>query len=213
MEKNTILSLSGGLDSSSLLFEYREQIKLAVSFKYPSNHNERELKAAAFVAQKAGVPHKIIDVSSVFEGFKSALLSGADAVPNIEYGQEAISKLVVPFRNGIFLSILAGLAESEGCEYIALANHENDSTTYPDCRPEFSKAIGQAIELGTSNNAKFFCPYVYCKKAEVAKRGIKAGLNPDWTYSCYKGLEQPCNECPTCIERNEAIKIARGEIK
>ena len=210
--KNTILSLSGGLDSSSLLFEYKDYIKLAVSFKYPSNHNSKELECAKLVSEKAKVPHRIIDVTSIFEGFKSALLSGAEAVPNIEYGQEAISKLVVPFRNGIFLSILAGLAESEGCEYIALASHSNDSVTYPDCRPEFSEAFGKAIELGTSNGVKFFCPYKDITKAEVAYRGIRAGLDSLWTYSCYKGGDKPCGECPTCKERKEAVSYAYRQI-
>ena len=211
--KNTILSLSGGLDSSSLLFDYKDSIKYAVSFKYPSNHNSKELECAKLVCEKAGIPHRIIDVTEVFKGFKSALLSGADAVPNAEYSQESISQLVVPFRNGIFLSILAGLAESENCEYIALASHANDSTTYPDCRPEFSIAFDKVIELGTSNGVRFFCPYKDMSKKYVAYNGIKAGLNPDWTYSCYKGGNKPCGVCPTCKERQEAIEWAYEQIK
>lgn len=211
--KNIILSLSGGLDSSSLLFEYKKRIKYAVSFKYPSNHNSKELECAKLVCEKARIPHKIIDITGVFEGFKSALLSGAEAVPNSEYGQEAISKLVVPFRNGIFLSILAGLAESEGCKYIALASHANDSITYPDCRPKFSKAFDKAVKLGTSNKVKFFRPYNEMSKAEVAYRGIKSGLEPLWTYSCYKGGDKPCRECPTCKERQEALSLAYRQLE
>ena len=206
--KDIILSLSGGLDSSSLLFEYKKIIGLAVSFKYPSNHNETELKYAKLVAEKAGIPHKIIDVTSVFKDFNSALLSGSDAVPNAEYNAETIAQLVVPFRNGIFLSVLAGLAESLKFKYIALANHSGDHSVYLDCRPEFTDAMNQAIMLGTSNNVRFFSPYVDISKAQIAERGIKAGLNPDWTYSCYKGFEKPCGVCPTCVERNEAIKKA-----
>jgi 7-cyano-7-deazaguanine synthase len=211
--KDTILSLSGGLDSSSLLFEYKDRIKLCVSFKYPSNHNAMELKAARRVAKKAGIPHKIIDVTKVFKNFKSALLSGADAVPNAEYSAETIAQLVVPFRNGIFLSILAGLAESTDCEYIALANHSGDHAVYSDCRPEFTDAMNSAITAGTSNNVKFFSPYVNISKAEIAARGMKAGLNPDWTYSCYKGGAKPCNQCPTCVERNDAIIKALNSLK
>lgn len=207
--KDTILSLSGGLDSSSLLFEYKERIGLAVSFKYPSNHNTMELKAAKLVAKKAGIPHKIIDVTKVFKDFKSALLSGSDKVPNAEYNKESISQLVVPFRNGIFLSILAGLADSLGYKYIALANHSGDHTIYSDCRPEFTDAMKTAICLGTDSNVQFFSPYVHCSKAIIAKRGIDAGLNSDWTYSCYKGGKKPCGVCPTCKERQEALDLAR----
>lgn len=208
--KDTILSLSGGLDSSSLLFEYKDRIGLAVSFKYPSNHNAQELKAARKVAKKAGIPHKIIDVTKIFKDFKSALLAGADAVPNAEYNAESISQLVVPFRNGIFLSVLAGLADSLGYKYIALANHSGDHTVYSDCRPEFTNAMNKAIELGTDSNVQFFSPYVNCSKATIAKRGIDAGLNPDWTYSCYKGGKEPCGVCPTCKERQEALDLARS---
>lgn len=207
--KDTIVALSGGLDSSSLLFEYKERIGLAVSFKYPSNHNAMELKAAKKVAKKVGVPHIVVDVTKVFSDFKSALLSGAEAVPNAEYDKDSISQLVVPFRNGIFLSILAGLAESKGYAMIALANHSGDHFIYSDCRPEFTEAMDNAIQKGTSNGVRFFSPYVYCSKAEIAKRGIDAGLNPDWTYSCYKGGKEPCGVCPTCRERQEALNFAK----
>lgn len=203
-----ILSLSGGLDSSSLLFEYKDNIELAVSFRYGSNHNELELAAAAKVAKEAGVPHRIIDVREVFHGFNSALLSGKDAVPNADYDKESISKLVVPFRNGIFLSILAGIADSLGTDKIALANHAGDHSVYPDCTPEFSNSMADAIKFGTIHNIEFFCPYVNVGKKDIALRGIKHGLNPDWTYSCYKGEKVPCHQCPTCRERDDALAYA-----
>ena len=133
-------------------------------------------------------------------------MSGSDKVPQDCYNTETIKNLVVPFRNGIFLSILAAIAESEKLEYIALASHAGDHTIYPDCTEAFSDAMNEAIRLGTTNNVKFFRPYINLTKREVAIRGIKAGLNPDWTYSCYKGGKIPCGKCPTCIERNEALK-------
>lgn len=204
--KDIILSLSGGLDSSSLLFEYKDRIKLAVSFAYGSNHEEQELASAKLVAKKANVAHKIINICNVFQRINSALLSGSDKVPQDCYNTETIKNLVVPFRNGIFLSILAAIAESEKLEYIALASHAGDHAIYPDCTEAFSDAMNEAIRLGTTNNVKFFRPYINLTKREVAIRGIKAGLNPDWTYSCYKGGKIPCGKCPTCIERNEALK-------
>lgn len=205
--KNTILSLSGGLDSSSLLFEFKDQIKLAVSFAYGSNHEEQELKAAKLVAQKAGIEHCIINLKNIFADFNQcALLAGADKVPQDCYNNATIKNLVVPFRNGIFLSILAAIAEAQNLQYIALASHAGDHAIYPDCRVEFSNAMNDAIKLGTTNNVEFFRPYINLSKREIAIRGIKAGLNPDWTYSCYKGTEIPCGKCPTCIERAAALK-------
>lgn len=207
--KDIILSLSGGLDSASFLYCYKERIKLAVSFKYPSNHNKIELKYAKRLCKKTGIPHKIINVTQIFKDFKSSLLSGADKVPNAEYNKESISSLVVPFRNGIFLSILAGLAESYNVKYIGLASHSNDSTTYPDCTKEFSDAFNTATQLGTLNKVEFFAPFVNKNKGDVAYFGITEGLNPDDTYSCYKGFSQPCGECPTCKERKDALIYAK----
>lgn len=204
--KDTILSLSGGLDSSSLLFEYKDRIALCVSFKYGSNHEKLEIAAAKKVAKKAGVPHTIIDLTKTFKNFKSALLSGKDSVPDSGYNQESINTLVVPFRNGIFLSILAGIADSRGLKYVALANHANDTTTYLDCRPEFIDSLFNSIKLGTTNNVEVFAPYTNITKTEIAKRGVNAGLNPSWTYSCYKGIKGGCGVCPTCIERQEALR-------
>ena len=204
--KDTILSLSGGLDSGSLLFEYKDRIKLAVSFVYGSNHNQRELEAAKFLAKKAGVEHIVVDLTETFKHIHSALLSGADAVPDADNDVATLMKCVVPFRNGIFLSILAGIADSNGCTQIALASHADDHTVFPDCTPEFSDAMAEAITLGTEHHIKFFKPYNLLTKHDVAKRGIEHGLNPDWTYSCYRGTEKPCGTCPTCVGRAEALK-------
>lgn len=211
--KDIILSLSGGLDSSALLFEFRDRIKLAVSFKYGSNHQDKELAAAKKVIEEvnklgANIEHRIIDLTNTFKTFKSALLSGADAVPGAKDDDNSIADLIVPFRNGIFLSILAGIADSIGVDKIALAAHSGDHYTYHDCRPEFSDAMERAIQLGTSRNVEFFRPYVNSTKTDIVVRGVNAGLNPDWTYSCYKGGDKPCGECPTCVERNKALQEA-----
>lgn len=205
--KDMILSLSGGLDSSSLLFEYKDDITMAVSFTYGSNHNKMENAAAKLVAEKAGVPWHLVDLTEAFKGIKSALLSGADAIPDADYNPESIAQTVVPFRNGIFLSVLAGLADSVGAKRIALASHFDDGgSVYLDCRRDFSEALEQAIKLGTENKVEFFYPYIDLTKREVAKRGIAAGLNPDWTYSCYRGGEKPCGVCATCRARARALE-------
>ena len=206
--KNMILSLSGGLDSSSLLFEFRDRIKLVVSFKYGSNHQDKELAAAKKVVKEvnklgANIEHRIIDLTNTFKTFKSALLSGADAVP--EANSTEVSNVIVPFRNGIFLSILAGIAESEGCRFIAIANHSGDSNVFPDCRYDFIDAMFKAIGSGTEAKVQVFAPYTNITKTNLTIRGMSNGLNPDWTYSCYKGDDKPCNVCPTCVDRNKGV--------
>lgn len=204
--KDMILSLSGGLDSAALMYEYKDRIALAVSFNYGSNHAPKELKCATDLAKRLNIPHKIIDLREAFKEFNSALLSGADAVPDFSSGMADLMKCNVPFRNGIMLSILAGLADSKNLKYIALASHHDDHSVFPDCRPEFSDAMCRAITLGTQNEIEFFRPYINITKRELAIRGIKAGLNPDNTYSCYKGGDVPCGVCPTCKGRIEALE-------
>ena len=214
--KDMILSLSGGLDSSSLLFEFRDRIKLAVSFKYGSNHQDKELAAAKKVVKEVNklgvnIEHRIIDLTNTFKTFKSALLSGTDAVP--EANSTEVSNVIVPFRNGIFLSILAGIAESEGCVFIAIANHSGDSNVFPDCRYDFIDAMFKAIGSGTEDKVQVFAPYTNITKTDLTIRGISNGLNPDWAYSCYKGGNKPCNVCPTCVDRNKAVQEATAVLK
>ena len=214
--KDMILSLSGGLDSSSLLFEFRDRIKLAVSFKYGSNHQGKELAAAKKVVKEvnklgANIEQRIIDLTNTFKTFKSALLSGADAVP--EANSTEVSNIIVPFRNGIFLSILAGIAESEGCRFIAIANHSGDSNVFPDCRYDFIDAMFKAIGSGTEDKVQVFAPYTNITKTDLTIRGISTGLNADWVYSCYKGGNKPCNVCPTCVDRNKAVQEATAVLK
>lgn len=175
--KDIILSLSGGLDSSSLLFEFKERIALAVSFKYPSNHNSIEIKHAKIVAKKAKVPHKVIDLTKAFKDFKSALLSGANAVPNAEYNKDSITALVVPFRNGIFLSVLAGLAESMNLKYIALASHSGDHCFTKDTKFFTPEGIKELRKLKINDSIYSFNKDTKKIENDKITNIIKAGTN------------------------------------
>jgi 7-cyano-7-deazaguanine synthase len=113
---------------------------------------------------------------------------------------------VVPFRNGIMLSIAAGLAESYELDAIMLANHSGDHAIYPDCRPEFIEGMAAAVEAGTYNGVKVVSPYCNMTKREIALRGRELGVDYSLTYSCYKGGEKHCGKCGTCVERKEALE-------
>ena len=205
---NSLLVLSGGLDSTTMLYEYREQIALAVSFDYGSNHNAKELSFAKLHCERLGIPHLIIALPFIKEHFQSSLLSGADAIPEGNYDDENMKSTVVPFRNGIMLAIAAGLAENNSLQYVMLANHSGDHTIYPDCRPEFVQAMNNAIHAGTWNNVKLLTPYTHLTKAEIAAHGKTLGIDYSETWSCYKGGEHHCGVCGTCRERIEALQEA-----
>ena len=206
--KDSLLVYSGGLDSTTMLYEYQDRIALAISFHYGSNHNDKELAFAKLHCERLGIEHIIIPLSFIKEHFNSSLLQGSEAIPEGNYDEENMKSTVVPFRNGIMLAIAAGMAENRGLQYIMLANHSGDHAIYPDCRPEFVNAMDQAVCAGTWNNVKLLTPYTNISKAEIVRHGLKLGINYDETWSCYKGGDKPCGVCGTCREREEALKEA-----
>lgn len=206
--KQSLMILSGGMDSVTMLYDFQWAIGLAVTFTYGANSNPREIKWARYHCQQLGIELIEIDLSFIGRLFNSSLLQGADAIPEGTYNDENIRSTVVPFRNGIMLSVAAGLAESRGMKRIMLANHSGDHTIYPDCRPEFIQAMGQAIGEGTYMPVEVFAPYTNLTKTEIAERGRSLGIDYATTYSCYKGGEVHCGKCATCRERRNAIRAA-----
>lgn len=209
MEKDALLVLSGGMDSTTMLYDYAGQIAAAVTFNYGANHNRREAACARENCRRLGIEWIEIDLEFMGRYFKSSLLSGADAIPEGDYRDETMRSTVVPFRNGVMLSIAAGLAESRGLKAVMIANHGGDHAIYPDCRQEFIDAMGAAISAGTYEHLELRAPYTNLTKSDIARRGKALGVDYSLTYSCYKGGERHCGKCGTCVERREAM-IAAG---
>lgn len=205
MTKDSLIVLSGGMDSVSLLYVRRETIALAVTFDYGSNHAEREIAMARENCRRLDIEHLVIPLDFMAKYFKSALLEGADAIPDADYATENMTATVVPFRNGIMLSIAAGIAESRGLKRVLIANHSGDHAIYPDCRPEFISAMSEATRRGTYPGIVVDAPFTNLTKAEIARQGSAAGADFSLTYSCYKGGEHHCGKCATCRERRQAF--------
>ncbi len=208
MEKDSVIVLSGGMDSVSLLHDYKDRIALAVTFDYGSNHNAREIACARENCRRLGVEHLVIPLEFMGRYFNSSLLSGGDAIPEGHYTSENMKSTVVPFRNGIMLAVACGLAESRGLKKVMLANHSGDHAIYPDCRQGFVDAMSEAMRQGTYDSIGIFAPYTSLTKDEIAARGAAAGVDFSLTYSCYKGGERHCGRCGTCVERREAFELA-----
>ena len=205
---DSIIVLSGGLDSTTMLYEYKDDIALALSFDYGSNHNARELAFARLHCERLGIPHIIIPLDFIHQYFRSSLLEGADAIPDGNYDDNNMRSTVVPFRNGIMLAIAAGMAETRGLSRIMMANHAGDHAIYPDCRQSFVDAMNQAIMAGTYEGITLFTPYTNLTKADIARHGKALGIDYSETWSCYKGGEKHCGKCGTCTERREALREA-----
>lgn len=208
MKKDSVIIVSGGMDSVTLLYEHKDEIALGISFDYGSNHNAKEIPLARMHCERLGIEHITIPLEFMGRYFKSSLLEGADAIPEGHYEDENMKSTVVPFRNGIMLAIAAGIAESNGLRHVMMANHGGDHAIYPDCRPEFVSAFGAAVSAGTYEGITVEAPYTDITKADIARRGRALGIDYSETWSCYKGGERHCGRCGTCVERREALAEA-----
>lgn len=206
--KDTLMVVSGGMDSTTMLHEFAHRIALAITFNYGSNHNAREIECARYNCALLGIELIVVDMPFVGELFESSLLSGADAIPEGNYDDDNMKSTVVPFRNGIMLSVAAGMAESRGLKHVMMANHGGDHAIYPDCRRGFVDAMSAAIAEGTYDHITILAPYTDITKTDIARRGAALGIDYSHTYSCYKGGEKHCGRCGTCSERRQAFADA-----
>ncbi len=208
MEKDSVLILSGGVDSTTLLYEEQLRIALAVTFDYGSKHNAREIPFARWHCRQLRIPHVVIPLDFMDRYFKSSLLKSGGDVPEGHYADDNMRSTVVPFRNGIMLSIAVGIAESRGLSYVMMANHGGDHTIYPDCRPEFVEAFDRTAQVGTYVGVRLRSPYTNLTKADIVRRGKDLAIDYAMTWSCYQGGDCQCGRCGTCVERREAFALA-----
>lgn len=209
MAKDAVIILSGGMDSCTLLHEYRDEIAIAITFDYGSKQNYREQLCAVEQCKALGIRHIIIPLDFMRLYFKSALLSNSpEEIPEGNYDDENMKVTVVPFRNGIMLSIACGIAESNGLHRVMIANHAGDHAIYPDCRQAFIDAMSMATQKGTYEGVQVYAPYTNLSKTDIARHGKALGVDYSMTYSCYKGGDKHCGKCGTCRERIEALRDA-----
>lgn len=206
--KDSAIIVSGGMDSITMLYEYKDIIGLAITFDYGSNHAEKEISYAKLHCEKLGVEHIIIPLKFIHTYFKSSLLEGAEAIPEGHYADKNMKSTVVPFRNGIMLSIACGLAESYGLKRVMIANHSGDHAIYPDCRATFINSMSEAMSYGTYEHISIYAPYTGITKSDIARHGKELGIDYSKTWSCYKGGDKHCGKCGTCVERKEALHDA-----
>jgi len=208
-----LVVFSGGMDSATALYKTivdnpNDKVE-TISFNYGSKHNDMEYKAAQKICEKLNIKNTKISLDFISQYFKSDLLQSGGNIPEGHYAAENMKSTVVPFRNGIMLSIAAGFAESVEADILVLGNHAGDHTIYPDCRQEFVNPMAKAIEEGTWKKIKLQSPFCNITKTEIVKIGVKLKVPYELTYSCYNGKEMHCGKCGTCVERIEAFKDSK----
>lgn len=202
--------LSGGMDSVAAFYEVlgTHEVVSCLSFDYGAKHNCREIPFAQLHARRNHIEHQVISLDFMDRLFKSNLLVSGGSIPDGHYAEETMKQTVVPFRNGIMLSIAAGYAESIGAEGLVIAAHSGDHAIYPDCRESFMQAMASAIGEGTYEKIQLLRPFIAMDKTKIALRGTELGVDFSETWSCYKGGEIHCGVCGTCVERREAFLLA-----
>lgn len=198
------------MDSVAVLYDAMRSHEVVgcLSFDYGAKHNHKEIPFAIWHSEKNNIKHHTVSLGFVNELFKSDLLKSGGDIPEGHYEQDNMKSTVVPFRNGIMLSIAAGFAESEEAEGLVIAAHSGDHAVYPDCREDFMKSMGDAIRSGTYVNIELLRPFISMRKEDIAKLGDELGVDFAKTWSCYKGEEIHCGKCGTCVERREAFIIS-----
>lgn len=209
-KSKVVVLLSGGMDSVSAFYHSMQanEVVAALSVDYGAKHNHKEIPLAAHHCRKFGIEHRVIHLDFVGELFKSDLLNSGGQIPDGHYEERTMKSTVVPFRNGIMLSIAAGFAESRDAEGVVIAAHAGDHAIYPDCREEFMRSMGDAICLGTYAGIKLLRPFIAMTKAEIVARGNELRIDFSQTWSCYKGGTLHCGTCGTCVERREAFLLS-----
>jgi 7-cyano-7-deazaguanine synthase len=183
---------------------------VAVGIDYHQNHS-RELVAAKQIAAQAGVyDFKLLSVPQMPS---SALTDGSHSenVPDVTYREiEGQSPSYVPFRNGLLISLAAGVAEEYQASAVFLGAHAEDGAnwSYADCTPPFVGAMSAAVSIGTYNRVTVRSPFLEWQKHEIVQVGTRLGVPFELSYSCYRGGELHCGRCPTCYARQEAFSKA-----
>jgi len=209
-----VVTLSGGLDSSTLAYALKQQGHeiYCISFNYGQRH-VRELDFARLTADALAEDWKVVQLwkSGILDLFKesgSSLVTGND-VPEGHYAEDNMKATVVPNRNMIMTSIAIGYAISINAQIVATAVHAGDHFIYPDCRPQFFDALQEAAQLGNEGfghpSFALETPFINLSKNDIAARAVALGVPIEETWSCYKGNDIHCGRCGTCVERLEAL--------
>jgi 7-cyano-7-deazaguanine synthase len=199
MEKHVVISLSGGMDSSTLLLRCLKEYDTvtAISFDYGQKHRvelERAQSLVDYLCYKYDIKYRVIKLDGLTDLLNSALVTGGADVPEGHYAEENMKATVVPNRNKIFASIVQAVALSiadktgENCD-IALGIHAGDHAIYPDCRQEFRDADDHAFRVGNWGSEKvgYFTPYLEGDKFTILQDGevlcSELGLDFNEVYS------------------------------
>lgn len=210
--KKAVCIISGGMDSAlSAKIAQKEGYEIiAVHFNYGQRTEKKELVCFRKIAEDVNaVKSYEIDLGFFEQIGASALTDSSIEVPTGGL-EEGVPVTYVPFRNGIFLSIAAAIAEKHQAEALFIGVVEEDSSGYPDCRESYIRQMQKAINLGTKDETKLEIkmPLVSLKKSEIVQKAIELGVPLEHTWSCYQSEKKACGVCDSCRLRLRGFEQA-----
>ncbi len=217
---SAIVLLSGGMDSCVCAAIAREKHGAGnvalLHASYGQRTQKRERRAFEEIADFYGVSTRLIVKLGYFRAIGgSALTDQKIGVPQNELGAPSpggseIPVTYVPFRNAHFLSVAVSWAEAIGARAIYIGAVAEDSSGYPDCRPEYYRVFQELIRVGTrpETHIEMVTPVIGMKKSEIIRRGLALGAPLHLTWSCYQGEDLACGVCDSCLLRLRAFAEA-----
>lgn len=202
LTKKAVCIMSGGMDSTlSAYMAKKEGYEIvAVHFNYEQRTQAKELSAFHSICDALQVVSKYVLDLDFFKQLGASALTDKDIEVPTSGIEEGVPVTYVPFRNGIFLSMAAAIAEKEGAQILSIGVVQEDSSGYPDCRETYIKAMQNAINLGTKDETQLEIkmPLVHLKKSEIVQSALELRVPLELTWSCYKSEEKACGVCDSC---------------
>ena len=202
----SVVLISGGLDSATVLAYALSSgyETIALSFDYGQRHSI-ELESGKRICEHYGIERKVVNFNMKQIGGSSLTSEMKVETRSIDEISESIPTSYVPARNTIFLSIASAFAEVLDADTIFIGANAVDYSGYPDCRPKFFNSMEDTINLGTkrgqNSRLRIAVPLQYLTKAEIISLGMNLGVPYELTHSCYRGEEEACGECDSCLLR------------
>jgi 7-cyano-7-deazaguanine synthase len=230
--RRAVVLLSGGMDSCvCAALAARDYDAAALHVMYGQRTEERERRAFEGVCERLGITRRMVirnealrqiggsaltdatiavpEAAGKFEGRDAEDADGSEAGARQTVSPSGIPITYVPFRNAHFLAAAVSWAEVLGAERILIGAVEQDSSGYPDCRPEYYRAFNQVIRAGTKEGKiEIVTPLIGMRKSEIVRLGLELAAPFDLTWSCYSREERACGVCESCVLRLRAFESA-----
>lgn len=212
--KKAISVLSGGLDCTVATSVFDRDYEIhAITFDYGQKASKQEIRASEEICKKMGWTHEVIDLPWLSKISASSLNTDEDIpepceddLDDLEKSGKTAGSVWVPARNTVFTSIALSYAESIGAEIIIVGWNNEEGATFPDNSKEYLDKFNNLIDVGSPDKIRIEAPAIDLNKEEIVELGIKVGAPIELSYSCYKGEENPCGVCESCMRRKRAFE-------